>query len=136
MSERPTYTDNNCFVCSQTNPIGLRIPYRMDGDLCLGEFTPGPNHVGWDDVTHGGILFSALDDVMANWLFLQGIHGHTARCDTRFRKPLRVGTPVIVEGRLLERRGRVARLYGEIRRREDNVVVAECEARFVVARDG
>jgi hypothetical protein len=32
-------------------------------------------------MTHGGLIYSALDDVMANWLFLQGARGHTAKCD-------------------------------------------------------
>ena len=28
--------------------------------------------MGFQDTTHGGIIFSLLDDVMANWLFLKG----------------------------------------------------------------
>lgn len=129
----PRYEDNNCFVCGPDNPVGLRIPFRMERDVCIGEFVPGENHVGWDNVVHGGIIFSALDDVMANWLFLQDLMGHTARCETRFRKQLRVGTAVRLEGRQLERRGRMAVMKGEMYRISDDTLLAECEARFILA---
>ena len=65
------FENNNCFVCGPSNPIGLRIKFRIDGDVCRGEFKPGEHHVGYNNITHGGIIFSLLDDVMANWLFLK-----------------------------------------------------------------
>ena len=77
--ERGRPDANHCFVCGPDNPDGLRIQYRMDGDLCRASFTPSDAYVGYDEMTHGGIIFSALDDVMANWMFLQGIRAHTAK---------------------------------------------------------
>ena len=38
------FENNNCFVCGPSNPIGLRIKFRIDGDVCRGEFRPGENH--------------------------------------------------------------------------------------------
>ena len=70
--ERARPDANNCFVCGPDNPIGLHLTFRMDGTVCRSEFTPDQCHVGFDGMTHGGILYSALDDAMANWLFLQG----------------------------------------------------------------
>ena len=55
-----------CFACGVDNPIGLRIRFRMKGGRCLGEFTPGANQVGYANTVHGGIIYAALDDVMAN----------------------------------------------------------------------
>ena len=133
-SRAPSYEDNNCFVCGPNNPVGLRIPFRMEGEVCLGRFTPGRDHVGWDGVVHGGIIFSALDDVMANWLFLQNLLGHTARCETRFRNPLPVETPVRLEGRLIAKKGRVADLEGRMIRADDETVIAESQGRFVLSR--
>ena len=72
---------NRCFVCGPSNPIGLHLEFRIEDDICRSEFTPGRNHCGYDDVTHGGIVFSILDDVMANWLFLKGLKAYTAKCD-------------------------------------------------------
>ena len=73
--ERIRSDANHCFVCGPTNSQGLRIEFRLDGDVCRAAFVPGEYHVGWDQTVHGGIIFCALDDVMANWLFLQGRQG-------------------------------------------------------------
>ena len=82
---------HNCFVCGPHNAIGLRVKFQLDGDVCRGEFTPGRDHCGYDGITHGGILFSLLDDVMANWLYLKGLRCFTAKCEIRYRNPLPVG---------------------------------------------
>lgn len=125
---------NQCFVCGPDNPLGLRLPFRMDGDVCRAEFTPGPFHCGYENLVHGGIVFSALDDVMANWLFLRGIRGHTARCEIRYREPVELGDALRLEGRLVRRKARLAILTGLAIRASDNTVVAETEGTFMVVR--
>ena len=85
---------NKCFVCGPGNPNGLNVRFRMDGEVCRAEFTPGEDHMGYDGVTHGGIIFSLLDDVMANWIFLNGERCFTAKAQIRYRQPLPVGTPI------------------------------------------
>ena len=121
-----------CFACGQDNPIGLRIDFRLDGDTCTAEFTPDENHVGWQDTVHGGILYSALDDVTANVLYRQGYKAHTARCEIRYRQPVRVGETLSLKGWIEKRRGRLVILRGEARRRDDHEIVADCEARFML----
>jgi acyl-coenzyme A thioesterase PaaI-like protein len=121
---------NRCFVCGPDNPAGLQIVFRLDGEVCRATFTPGPNHCGYDQQCHGGILFSVLDDVMANWLFLQGQRAHTAKCAVRFRKPVPIGTRLELEGRLVKSKGRLAVLQGLALR--DGEAVAEAEATFMV----
>lgn len=128
-------TANKCFVCGPGNPIGLGVRFRLDGEVCRAEFTPGDEHVGYDGVIHGGILFSLLDDVMANWVFLRGERCYTARADVRYRQPLSVGTRVRLEGRQDSRRGRLAVLSGRILRQDDGSVVAEATGRFMVESD-
>jgi acyl-coenzyme A thioesterase PaaI-like protein len=129
--ERGRPDANHCFVCGPDNPDGLRIKYRMDGDLCRASFTPGDAYVGYDEMTHGGIIFSALDDVMANWMFLQGIRAHTAKCEIRYRQPVPVGTCIELTGRLIKRKGRVAVMAGEACRATDGQVVADAQASFM-----
>lgn len=123
---------NACFVCGPDNPDGLRLKYRLEGEECRARFTPGQHHCGFDGQTHGGILFSVLDDAMANWLFLQGIRAHTARCEIRFRQAVPVGTELEVTGRLVKRRGRLAMLEAFARRSADGAPVAESTATFMV----
>ena len=128
----PRRDANNCFVCGQGNASGLRLRFRLERDECLSEFTPRANHCGYDGVTHGGIIYSVLDDVMANWLFLKGFRAYTARCEIRYRDPLPIGTLVSVIGRRSKQRGRLALLSGIMRREDNSEVVAEAEASFMV----
>ena len=81
---------------------------------------------------HGGILYAALDDVMANWLHLRGEHGMTARCEVRYLAPVALGTRLLLEARLRRRRGRLAILEGRAVRASDGVVVAESSASFMI----
>jgi acyl-coenzyme A thioesterase PaaI-like protein len=123
---------NHCFVCGPGNPIGLGVRFSIEGDVCVGEFTPGDNHRGYDRVTHGGILFSLLDDVMANWLWLKGHVCFTARAEVRYRAQLPLGTPVRLEGRCTRRRGRLAQMEGRVIRQDTAEVVAESTGSFMV----
>ena len=123
---------NRCFVCGPGNPIGLHVRFRLEGDVCLAEFTPGEEHVGYDKVAHGGIIFSLLDDVMANWIWLQGEQCFTARADIRYRAQLPVGTPVRLEGRCLKRKGRLAMMEGKVIRTDTEEVVAEASGSFMI----
>ena len=121
-----------CFACGKDNPIGLRIEFHVDGDVCTAEFTPNENHVGWEDTVHGGIIYSALDDVTANVLYRQRRKAHTARCEIRYRQPVRVGETLKLKGWIEKEKGRLVLLKGEARRRDDDVVIADCEARFML----
>jgi len=123
---------NNCFVCGPGNPIGLGVKFRLEDGVCRAEFTPGPEHMGYDQVTHGGIVFSLLDDVMANWIWLQGERCFTGKAEIRYRTELPIGTNVRLEGRCLKRKGRLAQMEGKVIRAEDDVVVAEATGSFMI----
>ena len=121
-----------CFACGQENPVGLRIVFDFDGETCRAEFTPNRNHVGWEDTIHGGIIYSALDDVTANVLYKQGRKAHTARCEIRYRQVLRVGETIRLQGWIEKEKGRLVILRGEAVRVADDVTIADCEAAFML----
>jgi acyl-coenzyme A thioesterase PaaI-like protein len=61
--------ENNCFGCGQENPHGLGIRiFRdpKDSKRIVGEFAPRPDMIGFPGITHGGVLYTALD-CMASW---------------------------------------------------------------------
>ncbi|MDA0272390.1 MAG: PaaI family thioesterase [Proteobacteria bacterium] len=126
---------NHCFVCGPRNPIGLKLDFRLEDDVCHSEFTPGPDHCGYDNVTHGGIVFSALDDVMANWVFLKGFKAFTAKCDIRYRDALPIGTTIRLEGHCTKQKARLTQMKGLMIRSDTNEVVAETEAAFMMIPD-
>jgi acyl-coenzyme A thioesterase PaaI-like protein len=121
-----------CFACGKDNPIGLRITFNVEGNECTAEFTPNQNHVGWEDTVHGGILYSALDDVTANVLYKNRRKAHTARSEIRYRQPVRVGETLLLRGWIEKEKGRLVVLRGEARRKSDDIVVADCESKFML----
>lgn len=125
---------DNCFACSPTNPIGLKITFSLQDDVCIGRFTPEPNHVGYDNVVHGGLLFTALDDVMANWLNLRSLFGFTAKASVRYRQPAQIGQTLRLEGRCVHHKGRIYRMQGQALVDATNVSVCEAEATFMLSR--
>ena len=125
---------NTCFVCGPGNPDGLQLVFELEGDLCVSTFTPGPNHCGYDGVTHGGLIFSALDDVMANWIFLKGIRAYTAKCEIRYKAPLPTGTTVNLTGECIKQKSRLVQMKGLMTRADNGEVVAETDAAFMIDR--
>ena len=122
-----------CFACGTDNPIGLRIKFELTDDRCTGQFTGTENHVGFENTVHGGIIYSALDDVMANTLYLQNLKAHTARCEIRYRQALEVGQPIKLVGWIESKRRRLIVLKGEARLVDGDALIADCEASFMLA---
>ena len=123
---------NGCFVCGPGNDGGLGVRFQLVDDVCRAEFVPNESYAGYDGVVHGGILFCLLDDVMANWLYLQGERCFTARAEVRYRQPLPVGTPVRLEGRLLRRKGRVVLIEGKVFRQDNDTIVVEATGSYML----
>lgn len=60
---------NDCFGCGPMNPHGLQITVRTDPDdatRILGTFSPAEHMTGFPGITHGGMIYTALD-CMASW---------------------------------------------------------------------
>ena len=123
----------HCFGCGENNPIGLRLRPVYDGERVVATFTPEWNHQGWHNVTHGGILYSVLDEVTAYVVLCSGFSfGVTAKSTVRFRLPAVTNEPLLatawptrVTSRLIEVSGRLSMA--------DGTVVAEVDSAFIPA---
>jgi uncharacterized protein (TIGR00369 family) len=125
-------SERMCFACGPDNPVGLHIDYTVDdNEVCTAEFTPDENHLSWENTVHGGIIYSALDDVTGNIPYARGLVAHTARCEIRYRRPLRAGETIRLKGWVEKEKGRLMVLRGEARRIQDNELIAECTASFL-----
>lgn len=123
---------NTCFVCGPGNTSGLNIKFRLDEGICRAEWTSTPAYTGYDGVTHGGILFCLLDDVMANALFLQGTVCVTAKAEVRYRQALTIGERVDLEGEIVKRKDPLAVINGSIYRHTDRALIAESVGHFMI----
>lgn len=122
-----------CFACGPMNPVGLKIKFELHDGRVTGQFSANENHVGFENTVHGGIIYSALDDVMANVLYLQNRKAHTARCEIRYRRALEVGQTIRLSGWIENERRRLIVLRGEARLADGDELVADAEASFMLA---
>ena len=55
-----------CFVCGRENPLGLRLCSFVDTDTgnARTTFTPRLEHIGFENIIHGGILATLVDELM------------------------------------------------------------------------
>jgi acyl-CoA thioesterase FadM len=67
---------------------------------------------------------------MAHAAIAAGVRAATARIEVRFRKPVPTNQPLVVEGKVERRRGRVLEISGSLSG-EDGAVLAESHARFL-----
>ncbi len=123
-----------CFGCGATNPIGIHVAAfeRVDGGISA-VFTPLPEHRGFEGLLHGGIIATALDE-MLGWTAMleEGVSVFTGKLELRYRKPAAPGGTYRLQGFLDERRGRRLLLHGDCRN-EDGDVIAEASGLYLVA---
>jgi acyl-coenzyme A thioesterase PaaI-like protein len=126
-------TTGRCFACGTNNPIGLKLSFRLEGDEYVTEFTPGTHHQGYDDIVHGGLVATVLDEVMARMLWDRGFPFATAEMTVRYRAPLRVGTRARFVARMTRQRDKMIEAEAEALT-EDGTVLASAKGRFLPVR--
>jgi uncharacterized protein (TIGR00369 family) len=87
--------------------------------------------VGWDDVLHGGVTATILDEAASYVPFSMGFVTVTARLEVRYSLPIRVDEELTIEGRLIDRRRNVVRAESDIRDR-DGTVRASAVAKLMI----
>ncbi|GAB6159363.1 PaaI family thioesterase [Desulfotomaculum varum] len=126
---------NKCFACGKNNPIGLKLAIKHKEDICYTTFTPKPEHSGWLNVMHGGLLSTIMDEVMAHWLWSRGMPAMTVEMTVRYVKPVPIGEPIVVTARLQADRGRMAHMAAEVTL-ADGTQVARATAKFIKTERG
>lgn len=119
----------NCFVCGDKNPIGLNVPFYVKGDMVVAEYTAGAQFEGYKNILHGGILSSLLDEVMIRAVLAMGIYTLTSEINVKFKKMVRIGDKLSLEGKLVENRGKILLAEGKITN-QNNQLVAQGEGKF------
>jgi uncharacterized protein (TIGR00369 family) len=126
-------TPHNCFACGTLNVHGLQLELHAGDDRCWVETTLGDRFQGWDEIAHGGIICTILDEVMAWALVDHDLWGVTARMSVDFKRPVRIGHPIRAEGRVVAVRKRLVDAEGVLLDGVDGTVLARSQAMYVGA---
>lgn len=136
MTDRPDIAERRrgyelCFGCGPENPMGLHLDdFTVVEDTVVVEFTPRPEYQGFGGVLHGGVLATALDEILA-WsaILLADSPAVTAKLELRYRRPAPANATYRLTGRIVEDRGRRLVLVGTCHVGDD--LVAEAEGLFL-----
>lgn len=133
-AERPTFEfePHNCFACGELNEHGLKLQLHLEERRSWTEFVLEDRFEGWRGVTHGGIIATILDEVMAWALVAEDNWGVTARMTLDFKRPVLVGTRVRAEGWIVRSRRRLVDTAAQIVD-GDGAVLATAEAVYLAA---
>ncbi|GAA1612009.1 PaaI family thioesterase [Nonomuraea maheshkhaliensis] len=84
---------DQCFACGPAHPTGLHLTARTpDGATVEAEFTVGEAHQGAPRLAHGGVLATAMDEVIGMSVYLLHKPYVTGRLETDYLLPVPVGT--------------------------------------------
>jgi acyl-coenzyme A thioesterase PaaI-like protein len=124
--------DHWCFGCGQQNPIGLKLTFfeQPDGSI-YADWTPQRVHQGYEGMAHGGIITSVLDEVMGWANYVRKLWAVTGTINVRFRKPVVIGDDLRARAWVEAVTGRKVDVRAELRRRDDDLLLAEASAIFI-----
>lgn len=125
------FEPHHCFACGELNEHGLHLELHTSPDGSWTELVLPPRFQGWDSVAHGGIVCTLLDELMAWAVIGRGTWGVTARMGVTFRRPIRTGQPIRVEGWVVEEGRRAAKAEAHVLDAISRDVLATGESTFV-----
>ena len=117
---------SSCFVCGESNASGLKIRFETDGSMVRAKFVPRPEHIGFRQTVHGGIIATLLDEIMV-WACAVQTHrfAYCAELNVRFVRPLRPGEEVFASAELAaNRKNKIFEAKGELRDHADQVLAS------------
>ncbi|MGY1837216.1 PaaI family thioesterase [Blastococcus sp. SYSU DS0510] len=108
--------------------------FRDEG-RCVGHVTVGKKLEGPPGLVHGGVVATLLDHVLARSARGAGHGGLTATLTVTYRRPVHLGVPLVVTGRLVSVEGRRATATARLVAADDpDTTLAEGEALLIALR--
>ena len=124
----------NCFACGSNDGMGLGLKFyeREDGAV-FGNFFADPKYEGYSGIIHGGIIATLLDSAMTHCLLMKDIPALTGRLSIKYSTPIRTGTVVKLEARIVDQFHEMFILEGKAS--VDGKKVACAEAKYKTKND-
>ncbi len=123
-----------CVICGLDNAFGVRAPfYSMEDGSVLTQFCYREEHQSYPGRVHGGLITAMLDELglRALWAKAGGeyIYGVTLSLETKFRRPVPYGRPLVGQGRVVKETGNF--LTAQCALYEGGAVLASAEIKYM-----
>lgn len=120
--------DGHCFGCGPLNLEGLRLVFVPGPDGSSVEFEVPNRYQSWAGMAHGGIVALLLDEAVGWAAWHAGHPGVTGRLQVSYRRPLKLGEPIRVVGKVDRMRRSLVYASAYIENRDDKSRVADATA--------
>jgi uncharacterized protein (TIGR00369 family) len=92
----------NCFACGSKNGAGLGLKFHKEEDgSVFGDFLADTKFESYSGIVHGGIIATLLDSAITHCLFVKGIPAVTGRLSIKYSIPIRTGSVVRLEAKMV-----------------------------------
>ncbi|UCF72501.1 MAG: PaaI family thioesterase [Deltaproteobacteria bacterium] len=136
MEDIPKLEGYNCFACGTANPIGLNLRFYRRGGYVCSDITLEKNYEGWENMAHGGIVSTLLDEVMS-WavIYFRRTFFVTRSMRIKYVRPVPLYRLLTVKGTMIEGQNRYLCKARGLIQDEDKNILARAEASFAILSD-
>ena len=123
-----------CLVCGRSNPHGLHLSLHVNPGTAAvtTTFTPTPDHIGFENIIHGGLLATVLDEAMV-WAAIWSAKRAcvAAELTIRYRESARPGEALLVTTQIESARSKLITTIAQITRPADHATIATASGKFI-----
>jgi acyl-coenzyme A thioesterase PaaI-like protein len=118
---------SGCLVCGRNNNVGLKLNLFVDpaSGVITVDFSPKPEHIGFEGIAHGGMLATVFDEAMV-WAATWNLRTfcYCGEMSVRFRRPARVGEKLHLEAKVELSRPKLVQTVATLRSPDGGIVAA------------
>ena len=129
---KPLPHTRSCFVCGESNPVGLKLRFETDGQVVRARFILRTEHVGFRQTVHGGLIATVLDEIMVWGCAVRTKRfAFCAELAVRFIRPVRPNEALVATAELVaDRRGKLYEAKADLQN-QAGVVLATATGRYL-----
>src|SRR2546422_1174345 len=124
--------DGHCFGCGPLNEEGLRLKFVPGPDGSVAEFAAPQRYQSWSGMAHGGLVALLLDEAVGWAAWHAGHPGVTGRLQVSYRRPMKLGAPGRVVGKVENVRRTLVYASAHVENRDAGSRIADATATLMM----